>query len=110
MRVQAAIFSGDPDTALPVLEGRLASLMSLCDRARAAAGGELGQSVKDAISTIARSLLGNTRWSIPSGWERSHPWPMSWRYGYAAVRAHTFLMEPRVAEVITNRMLEGGTA
>jgi hypothetical protein len=107
--VQDAIRSGDPDKALPILEGRLASLMSLCDRARASGGGTIDSIVDNAVRTLAKSLVGPGRWQIPAGWERSHHWPVSWRYGYAAIRAHTFLLYPEIEEVVLTRLLEGNS-
>jgi hypothetical protein len=107
LAVQDAIYSGSPEQALPVLEGRLASLMALCDRARVAGGGTLDESVQDAIRTIAKSLVGQQRWGLPAGWEKSYPWPVQWRYGYAAIRAHTFLMYPEVETRVLKRLLDG---
>jgi hypothetical protein len=104
--VQESIYSGDPNT-VGVLDGRLACLMVLADRARAAGGGKLSTSVQDAIRLLSKSLLGNTRWSIPSGWERSHPWPPHYRFGFSACRAHTFLMNPEVEARVIERLLNG---
>lgn len=104
--VEAAILSGDPDEAMPVLDGRVACLMRLADRARAASGGKLDPETVEAVQTLAACLLGSTRWNVIHGWETGHEWPVPWRFGAAAVRAHIFLCQDEIGRIVTRRMVE----
>jgi len=105
--VHRAIMSGDPDYALPLLEPRLDALKMLSDRARTAAGGTLAPAVQQAVETLTGTLTGRTRWQVVQGWEQGWTWPVSWRFGAAAVRAHTFLLRDEIAHRITRRLVHG---
>lgn len=107
--VDAAVLSGDPDEALGAMDARVDSLLILSDLARAVAGGDLPAGIADDVRTLAASLVGRERWDVLRGYEKNvvWDWPISWRFGPAALRASQFLAYPEVGDVIVRRMVEG---
>lgn len=108
-KVDEAIRSGDPDKALPELDGRVAALVAVCDRARFMTGGELSDEVREAVEVLVASLIGPSRWSVLAGWQKALEacrWPWSWGWSPAATRVDNFLRDEQVAAVILRRMLK----
>ena len=107
--VERIIWGGDPET-VGELDGRLGALMTLADRARAVAGGELDGYARGAVEVLVRCLAGRRRWAIPPGWDGlavPWRWPIEWQYGHTGTRAHVFLLNDELAPVILARLVDG---